>query len=454
MAVAVAAVIVLAEPLLLIFGGVVFAAILDGGTRLLGRVLPIGRGWRLLIISLLALAFIIGTIWFAGVQLTAQFAALRDIITLQINRLLALGATYGLGVETVQPQQLLEQAMSSLGRLTSAVSSVLGGLTSLSMIVIIGLFIAVEPRIYERGIAWMLPSDMRGRYFRTSDRIGRTLRHLMAGRLLGMAVEGIGTWALLWAGGVPMAALLGLLTGILAFLPNIGAIISGVLIILIGFSEGVNTGLWAIAVYLIVQIARLSDRPLCGEEDGRSRPRSGARRAGHLRRSVRDHGPRPRRSSGGDDEGGARPEIGRRRSGRGGNPAAAPRARLTALNSLRAAIAPDGDAPSGRRAARARPQGASHSRLRAATRPRSRVGFAMRSRAGGSAPSRPAARAPGGSPPGGAPWPCGPIIRCAAAIPSATCSTVTSNTRVSSRLNGVPGGIGSGACWPGGSQMR
>ncbi len=254
MALAVAAVIVLAQPLLLIFGGVVFAAILDGGTRLLGRVLPIGRGWRLLIITLLALAFIVGTIWFAGVQLTAQFAALRDIVTFQINQLLALGATYGLGVETVEPRQLFEQAMASVGRLTSAVSSVLGGLTSLVMIVVIGLFIAVEPRIYERGVAWMLPSEMRARYFRTSDRMGKTLRHLMAGRLLGMAVEGVGTWLLLLLGGVPMAALLGLLTGILAFLPNIGAIVSGALIILIGFSVDVNTGLWAIAVYAIVQI--------------------------------------------------------------------------------------------------------------------------------------------------------------------------------------------------------
>lgn len=254
MALAAAALVVLAEPLLLIFGGIVFAAILDGGTRLLGKVLPIGRGWRLLIVSLLALAFIAGTIWFAGVQLTSEFARLRDIVTLQVNRLLELGAAYGLGVETVQPQQLLEQAMSSLGRLTSAVSSVLGGLTTLSMIVIIGLFIAIEPRIYERGMAWMLPSDMRARYFRTSDRIGKTLRHLMAGRLLGMAVEGVGTWLLLLVGGVPMAALLGLLTGILAFLPNIGAIISGALIILIGFSVNVETGLWAVAVYLIVQI--------------------------------------------------------------------------------------------------------------------------------------------------------------------------------------------------------
>jgi predicted PurR-regulated permease PerM len=84
--------------------------------------------------------------------------------------------------------------------------------------------------------------------------MGFTMRRLMAGRLVGMAVEGIGTWILLLLGGVPMAALLGILTGLLAFVPNIGAIISGVLIILAGFSVSYNAGLWAIAVYVIVQV--------------------------------------------------------------------------------------------------------------------------------------------------------------------------------------------------------
>ncbi|WP_284734656.1 AI-2E family transporter [Sphingosinicella terrae] len=254
MGIAILAVIFLAQPLMLIFGGIVFAAIIDGGTRLLGRVLPIGRGWRMLIVTIAALVFLVGTIWLAGVQLAAQAATLRDILTTQVNRLVEWGALYGLGVDSIEPQQLVEQAMSSLGRLTSAVSSVLGGLTNLVMIVVIGLFIAAEPNIYERGIAWMLPSESRERFYRTSDRVGSTLRRLMAGRLLGMAVEGVGTWLLLMAGGVPMAALLGLLTGILAFLPNIGAIISGVLIILVGFSAGFETGLWAIAVYAIVQV--------------------------------------------------------------------------------------------------------------------------------------------------------------------------------------------------------
>ncbi|MCP6362647.1 AI-2E family transporter, partial [Klebsiella pneumoniae] len=49
-----------------------------------------------------------------------------------------------------------------------------------------------------------------------------------------------------------MAALLGLIAGVLAFLPNIGAAISGTLIILVGFSGGVNMGLYCMGVYSVV----------------------------------------------------------------------------------------------------------------------------------------------------------------------------------------------------------
>ena len=121
------------------------------------------------------------------------------------------------------------------------------------MILVIGIFIAVEPKLYERGVAWMLPMERRARFYDISERVGFTLRRLMAGRLLGMVVEGVGTWLLLWWAGVPMAALLGLLTGLLAFIPNIGAIISGVLMVAVGFSAGTEQGLWAIAIYFIVQ---------------------------------------------------------------------------------------------------------------------------------------------------------------------------------------------------------
>jgi predicted PurR-regulated permease PerM len=122
------------------------------------------------------------------------------------------------------------------------------------MMLVLAIFIAVEPKLYERGVAWMLPMDKRPHFYVVADKMGWTLRRLMFGRLIGMAVEGVGTWLLLWAGGVPMAGLLGILTGLFAFLPNIGSIISGVLIVLVGFSAGVHAGLYALGVYLVVQI--------------------------------------------------------------------------------------------------------------------------------------------------------------------------------------------------------
>ncbi len=254
MALAIAGVIFLAQPLLLIFAGIVFAAMLDGGTRLLGRVLPIGRGWRLAIVTLAGVGFIVWTAYFTGTELVGQVSALRETVTLQANRLLAWGNTLGLVQGGVQVDQLSGQIMGTLGRLGSAVSSALGALTSFVMIMVIGIFLAVEPRLYERGFAWMLPMRSRDVFYRTASDMGFVLRRLMAGRLIGMAVEGFGTWFLLWLGGVPMAALLGILTGMLAFIPNIGAIISGVLIVLAGFSVGVEAGLWAIGVYVIVQV--------------------------------------------------------------------------------------------------------------------------------------------------------------------------------------------------------
>jgi len=53
-----AGVIFLAQPLLLIIGGAVFAVLLDGGTRLLGRYLPIPRALRLILVILLGFGFI------------------------------------------------------------------------------------------------------------------------------------------------------------------------------------------------------------------------------------------------------------------------------------------------------------------------------------------------------------------------------------------------------------
>lgn len=252
MALLIVGIIVLAQPLLLIIGGLIFAVFLDGGARLLGRFLPIGRGWRLLLTILLGFGFVGWVFYFAGTTIAAQFEALRAVVTQQFDHVIAWASSIGLMPEG-QPTTIGSQLLGSVGRLTSAVGSAIGALTSMILMLVIGIFIAVEPRLYDRAIAWMLPLRHRERFYRIANHLGHTLRRLLFGRLIGMIFEGVFTWVMLSLGQVPMAALLGLITGLLAFIPNIGAITSGVLMVAVGFSAGSHEGLWAIFVYFFVQ---------------------------------------------------------------------------------------------------------------------------------------------------------------------------------------------------------
>jgi predicted PurR-regulated permease PerM len=252
MALAIVGVIVLAQPLLLIVGGAIFAVFLDGGVRLVGRLLPIPRGWRLLLTLLIGFGFLGWVFWFAGTTIAAQAEALRLVVSEQFNKLMAFAASLGL-MPAGPPTNLGTQLLGSVGRLTSAVGSAIGAITSVIAMIVIGIFLAAEPRIYDRGIAWMLPVRHRAGFYRIAEHVGFTLRRLLFGRLVGMIFEGVFTWVMLSLGGVPMAALLGLVTGVLAFIPNIGAITSGVLMVAVGFSAGPHQGLYAIFVYFFVQ---------------------------------------------------------------------------------------------------------------------------------------------------------------------------------------------------------
>ena len=251
MALAIVGVIVLGQPLLLIVGGAIFAVFLDGGVRLLGRYLPLGRGLRLLLVLVLGFGFIGWVFWFAGTTIGEQFEALRLVVTAQFHRLLEFAASIGLVAQGRVPS-IGTELMGSVGRLTTAVGSVIGGVASVIAMIVIGIFLASEPKLYDRGIAWMLPVRHRAGFYRIAEHAGFTLRRLLFGRLIAMVFEGIFTWLLLTIGGVPMAGLLGLVTGVLAFIPNIGAIVSGVLMIAVGFSASQAQGVWCIVVYFLV----------------------------------------------------------------------------------------------------------------------------------------------------------------------------------------------------------
>lgn len=250
----------LSSALLAIFGAMVFAALIDGGARLLGRVLHIGRGWRIAIVLVATLLFLAWLIYFAGSTISTEAALFPELIQNQLGTLIVWARGQGIDVSLTQLQSYAGDISSGMGTVTRAVGGIVGGLTTAFLIAIIGIYMAVEPKSYERGVAWMLPREKRDGFFETVQRMGATMRRLLWGRLIGMAAQGFITYvALAWLAPlvvgepVPMAALLGILTALFAFVPNLGAIISGALMVLVGFSGGPDMGLYTIAVYVVIQ---------------------------------------------------------------------------------------------------------------------------------------------------------------------------------------------------------
>lgn len=245
--------VLISHSLLVIFGAMVFAAIIDGGARLLGKALPVRRGVRIALVCLAAIAFLVWLVRFAGTRISREAAALPQILQQQAGRLAGWADAQGFVIDLTQVQGYAGQIMSGLGMLTTLLGGFIGAATTAFLIAVIGIYVAAEPRLYERGAAWLVPHGRRADLHVTLDRMAFTMRRLMAGRLLGMAVEGLFTYALLAWYGVPLAALLGILTGLLAFIPNVGAVVSGLLMVAVGFSGGLEMGLYTVFVYVLVQ---------------------------------------------------------------------------------------------------------------------------------------------------------------------------------------------------------
>ena len=249
----VALAIYISQALLVIFAALVFASMVDGGARLIGRYLAIPRGIRIAMVLLGAVAFLIWLGYFAGSQIAEQAATLPAIIEAQINRLVDLAQENGVAISGREMQSMSNQVLSGVGTVTRAIGGIAGAMGTTVIILVIGIYIALEPNLYERGVEWMAPRTERSELRKTLAQMAQTLRRLMAGRVVGMVFEGVFTWIALELFDVPMAALLGILTGLLAFIPNLGALISGILMAVVGFSVGVETGLAAIAIYFVVQ---------------------------------------------------------------------------------------------------------------------------------------------------------------------------------------------------------
>lgn len=85
--------------------------------------------------------------------------------------------------------------------------------------------------------------------------IGRTLGQWLMGKLLSMLIVGVLTATGLALLQVPLALLLGIVAGLLDFIPYVGPIMAGVPAVLIAFSEGPQLALYVLLLFAALQLA-------------------------------------------------------------------------------------------------------------------------------------------------------------------------------------------------------
>jgi predicted PurR-regulated permease PerM len=137
------------------------------------------------------------------------------------------------------------------GGLISAVST---WSTYLLTAVFVGLFAAANPSLYRDGVVHLVPFRHRPRTREVLDRLGYVLRRWLIGQLLSMVLIGVSTMIVLWIFAVPLAVILGLIVGLLGFIPYLGPILGFVPVVLIAATQDMQTLVYVVLAYAGVQL--------------------------------------------------------------------------------------------------------------------------------------------------------------------------------------------------------
>lgn len=240
--------------LLMLFGAIVVASIFRAIADLLCKYARLSNAVATGLSILLILGSIAALIALFGQQVGQQVQALRETLpdawrdlearvgdmglSDQMDRLMASISTPGGG------------SLSGFGRTLLSIGS---GLADLLVVVFAGIYLATQPNFYRIGAIKLVPPTRRKIAAEVMLESERALRLWLKGQAIAMVVVGLLTGIGLWALGMPSALALGLLAGLLEFIPFAGPIIAAIPAILIALAVSPELALWVTLLYLAIQ---------------------------------------------------------------------------------------------------------------------------------------------------------------------------------------------------------
>jgi predicted PurR-regulated permease PerM len=253
--VAVAAIMwLIADVFVIAFGGIVFATVLHVLIRPLQRATGWSRRWSLIavVLGLLVVFGLLG--WLFGHQAAQQFAEMRERLPAAVEKFQTWVGQSKVGraiVDTVQGQGA--DGGKTLSNAGLAAGAVVGGIANFLLILFVGIYFAADPGLYRNGALRLLPPARRPQVGHALDQAGGALQKWLVAQLIVMAAVGVLTGIGLAVIGVPLSLSLGLLAGLLEFVPVVGPIASAIPGVLLAFAKGPETAAYALVVYIAVQ---------------------------------------------------------------------------------------------------------------------------------------------------------------------------------------------------------
>ncbi|GAA3852605.1 AI-2E family transporter [[Pseudomonas] carboxydohydrogena] len=257
-----------AATLFLIFSGVLLGVALTAMTNLLKKVMPGPHAGRLLVICLLLAAMMAGIFTLGGSTIAQQATALSGTIKSQIVNLKTFLESYGFDASYLDLNTIsataprspttpaatpalpnVQHNLPSAGAIASGGGAIVsqtlklilgtvGAVGNFFIVLFLGLAFAAQPGVYRKGLIAMSPRAIRPQMETVIDRIGSTLERWLIAQMITMTAVFVVTWLGLLVIGIPGAFILGVQAGLLTFIPTVGALLGGLIIVLASISSG------------------------------------------------------------------------------------------------------------------------------------------------------------------------------------------------------------------------